>query len=124
MNDKPFEIPGEMRSFAEKSVEEARAAFERYISAAQTAVSTIEGQAKAAQAGAKDVRDKSVTFAEQNVTAAFEFAQKLVRAKDPQEFAQLQSEFIRSQMQALTEQAKALGETVSRSAMEAFKPKF
>jgi phasin len=121
MNDKPFEIPADMRVFAERSVEEAKAAFERYISAAQTAVSTFEDQAKATQTGVKDVRDKAVAFAEQNVTAAFDFAQQLVRARDPQEFSRLQTEFMKAQMQALTEQAKTMGEFMNRTVSDAMK---
>jgi phasin len=123
MNDQPFEIPADMRAFAEKSVEEAKKAFENYISATQNAVGTIEGQAKAAQTSVKDVCNKAVSFAEQNVKAAFDFAQQLLRVKDPQEFATLQAEFMRTQMQAMAEQAKALGETVNRTVADTFKQK-
>ena len=49
-----------------------------------------------------------MTFAERNIAAAFDVAQRLARAKDPQEMAQIQQEFLRSQMQALSEQAKEL----------------
>jgi phasin len=115
MNDKPFDIPADMRAFADRSVAEAKQAFERYIKATQTAVSTLEGQAKAAQSGAEDVRDKAAAFAEKNVTAAFDLAQKLVHAKDPREISQLHAEFLRNQMQSLADQAKAMGETVSQT---------
>ena len=40
-----FEIPAEMRAFAEKSVEQAKQAFDSFIAAAQHAVSTAESQA-------------------------------------------------------------------------------
>ncbi len=80
-----FEIPAEMRQMAEQSVEQARKAFDGFIAAAQQAVSTLEGQAAVAQAGARDVGKKAMTFAEQNVANSFEFAHKLVRAKDVQE---------------------------------------
>jgi hypothetical protein len=36
----------------------------------------------------------------------------------------LQTEFVKSQMQALTEQAQELGQTASKAAMDAAKPKF
>ncbi len=38
-----FEIPPEMRALAEKSVEQARQAFDGFISAAHRAVSAFEG---------------------------------------------------------------------------------
>src|SRR6267142_977998 len=46
-----FEIPPEMRAFAEKSVEQARQAFDGFISAAHRAVTTFEGQAESARKG-------------------------------------------------------------------------
>src|SRR5271157_2317885 len=97
-----FEIPAEMRQMAEQSVEQARKAFDGFIAAAQQAFSTFEGQAAAAQAGAKDVGKKAMSFAEQNVANSFDFMHKLVRARDVQEVMRLHSEFIRTQMEALS----------------------
>jgi phasin len=119
-----FEIPTDVRTFAEQSVEQARRAFDGFISASQKATSAMEGQAAAAQSGAKDLRERAMVFAEKNVASSFEFAQKLVRASNPEEFMRLQTEFVKSQMQALTEQAQELGQTVSKAAMDAAKPKF
>src|SRR6266540_618370 len=113
-----FEIPREMRALAEQSVEQARKAFDDFITAAQKAASGMEGQAFAAQAGAMDVRQKAMTFAEANVATSFEFAQKLVRAKDLEEMTRLQTEFMQRQMQTLAEQAQELGQTATRAAME------
>jgi phasin len=114
-----FEVPREMRSIAEQSVEQARQAFDTFIAAAQRAASNIEGQASAAQAGAKDVRQKAMAFAEQNVATSFDFAQRLVRAKDVEELTRLQTEFVQRQMQALSEQAQELGQSATRVAMDA-----
>ena len=113
-----FDVPPEMRAFAEKSVEQAKQAFDGFISAAHHAVNTIEGQAQTARQGAKDVTEKAMTFAERNITSAFEFAQELVRAKDMQDVLRLQADYIQRQMQALTEQAKELGESTSKAAKD------
>jgi|SRR5436189_5491749 len=121
---KNFEIPSDMRKFAEQSVEQARQAFGGFINAAQHAASEMEGRASVARAGAKDVGEKAMTFAQQNIMASFEFAQKLVQAKDVQEMLRLQTEFIQTQMSALNEQAKELGQSASKAAMESAKPKF
>jgi len=116
-----FEIPPEMRAFAEKSVEQAKQAFDGFISAAHNAVSAFEGHAETARKGAKHVTEKAMNFAEQNVAASFEFAQKLLRAKDVQEVLKLQAEFVRTQMQVLAEQARELGESASKATTEATK---
>ena len=63
-----------------------------------------------------DFGRKALTYAEQNVAAALDFAGRLVNAKDPQEVLQLQSEFIRAQLQTFAEQAKDIGAAASRVA--------
>ena len=55
-----FEIPPEMRAFAEKSVEQARQAFDGFMSAAHHALSTFEGQAETARKGAAGVAEKAM----------------------------------------------------------------
>jgi phasin len=120
---KNFEIPSDMRKFAEQSVEQARQAFGGFINAAQQAVSEMEGHASVARSGAKDIGEKAMTFAQRNIMASFEFAQKLVRAKDVQEMMKLQTDYIQSQMQTLSEQAKEL-QNASKAAMDSAKPKF
>ena len=117
-----FEIPAEMRQTAERSVEQARKAFDGFIAAARQAINTFEGQAAAVQTGAKDVGKTAVAFAEQNVASSFEFAQKLARAKDIEEIMRLQAEFVKTQIQALSDQAKELGETATKAATDATKP--
>jgi phasin len=103
-----FEIPAEMRAFAEKSVEQAKQAFDGFISAAQHAVGTAETQAKTMQSGAKEAGELAMRFAERNVASSFEFAQRLLHAKDAKEVTSLQMEFVKSQIAALTDQAKEL----------------
>ncbi len=116
-----FQIPPEMRAIAEKSVEQAKQAVEGFISAAQRTASALEGQAETARKGAKDVSGKAMGFVEQNVATSFDFAQKLVRAKDLQEMLELQASFIRTQMQALSEQAKELGQSTGKMATDPLK---
>ena len=118
-----FDVPTQMRQFAEQSVEQARKAVDGFMTAAQKAVTTAEAQAASAQSGAKDVGQKAMGFAEQNIANSFEFAQKLVRAKDIQEVMALQQEYLQAQMKTLSEQAKDLGGAATKAAMESAKPK-
>lgn len=109
-----FEIPAEMRAMAEKSVEQARQAFDGFVSAAKHAVTTAESHAKDAQTGAKEAGALAMQFAERNVASSFDYAQKLVQAKDPQEVLALQAEYTKKQIEALTEQAKELGQKAAK----------
>jgi phasin len=104
-----YEVPSEMRDFAEKSVEQARKAFEGFIGAAQKAAGAMEAAPFPMPPQMKDMGAKAMSFAESNVKAAFDLAQKLVHAKDMQEVLALQSEYVRAQMAAIQEQARELG---------------
>jgi phasin len=104
-----YEIPAEMRDFAEKSVEQARRAMDGFIGAAQRTVDTLEGSATTVQASARDMTRKTFSYAEQNIQAAFDLAQRMVRAKDVQEAMQIQAEFVRTQFESMQTQMKEFG---------------
>ena len=101
----------QMRDMAEKSLAEAKRALDEYMEAAKRTAASIEGSVQAAQAGASDVNRKAITFAEANVDAAFDFAERLVRARDPREMMSLQQEFVRTQMEQFNRQMRELGDT-------------
>ena len=107
-----FEIPTEMRDFAEKSVEQARTAVSSFIQTARKATDSLQTSTKTAELPAGVAFSRGLEFTEQNVAAAFELAQKLVRARDVQEAMQLQSEYVRTQFAALQTQAKELTSAV------------
>ena len=75
-------VPPDMRKFAEQSVQQAKKAFDDFMTATQRAVSTFEGHASSAQANALEFQRKVVGYSERNVGASLEFAQKLLQAKD------------------------------------------
>ena len=116
-----FEVPAEMRAFAERSFEQARIAFDKFMEAAQQTMNTLEGQSKVAQEGAKEISQKIMGFAEQNVATAFDYAQKLVQAKDPQSLMALHGEFVQAQMQILADQARELTDIATKAARESAK---
>ena len=114
-----YEIPTEMRDFAEKSVDQARKAFDSFMGAAQRTVETLENSATSVQANPTDMARKTFTYAEQNISATFEHAQRLVRAKDVQEAMQLQAEFVRTQFAAMQSQMKDFGAIAQAAARSA-----
>ena len=126
MAKEPFEqfaMPNEVRAFVEQSVAQARTAFDGIAQAANQAVAQWKGQAEAARAGASEIAHKSMAFAEQNMSSTFDFAQKLMHAKDAQEVMRLQSEFLANQMRALSSQAQDLGQSAAKIVMDSAKPK-
>ena len=111
-----FDVPTEMRAFAEKSVEQAKQAFDSFIAAAQQAVTTASSQAMSAQSGARQVGELAMRFAERNISSSFEFAQRLMQAKDVNEVTKLHADYVNSQIAALTEQAKELSQQAAKLA--------
>jgi phasin len=118
-----FEIPKEMRSMAEASLDQARKTFEKFLSGAQATAGTIEEKGAAVRAGAKDIGVKAMSYAENNVQASLDYAQSLLHAKDLTEVMRLHSEYVQAQMRSLAEQASEMGQIVSKAAMDAAKPK-
>jgi phasin len=126
MAKEPFEqfaMPTEMRAFVEQSVTQAKNAFDGFIQAANQAMGQFQGQAQAARGSANEIAQKSMAYAEQNMAATFEFAEKLMKAKDPTEVMRLQSEFLGRQMQALSSQIQELGQSAAKMVMDAAKPR-
>ena len=118
-----FEIPKDMRSMAEASFEQARKAFETFVSNTQQAASSIEQRNAAMKDGARDISGKLISFAEKNVTSSLNYAESLLKAKDFTEVMRLHSDYVQTQMRTLSEQASEMGQLVSRAAMDAARPK-
>jgi phasin len=118
-----FAIPNEMRAFAEQSVAQARKAFDGFIQAANQAMGQMQDQAQAARSSATEIAHKSMAYAEQNVASTFDFAQKVMHAKDATDLMRLQSEYLSRQMQTLSTQVQDLGQSAAKMVMDAAKPK-
>jgi hypothetical protein len=82
-----------MRAIAEQNLNQSKAAFEGLLTIARSAVSGVDQQAAFMR--------NSMLFAEETLENTFDFAHKLVRMKEPDEFARIQTEFVRRQAQVL-----------------------
>ena len=109
-----FEIPTDIRNITEQSLEQVRSAIESYLQFFQRA---IPGNV----IGGSETSNKVLSYAVLNVASAFEFARKLLQVRDVDELARLQMEFMRAQMQAMTEQTKDLSETAAKAVMDSLK---
>jgi phasin len=117
-NNTLYEVPAEMREFAEKSVEQARKAIDGFMSAAHRAVETFAGDTHPVQASATQMSRKTLSYAEQNIAAALDHAKRLVKTKDPVEAIKLQSEFAQSQFAALQSQMQEFGNMIQKNAQD------
>lgn len=117
-----FEIPKDMRSMAETSFAQARKAFESFLNNAQRAANSIENRGEAARTNAREISGKAISFAEKNVSASLDYAEKLLQAKDLAEVMRLHSEYVQTQMRALAEQTGEMGQAFGRAALDVARP--
>src|SRR5215210_5915178 len=99
----------------QQGLEQGKKAFESFIGSVQQAANTFQEQAGAAQTSAKDLGQKVMTFTERNIETTLEFGQRLLQAKDVTEVLKLQAEYVSTQTQALTQQAKEMAEATSQA---------
>src|SRR5215217_8410746 len=111
-----FQFPEEMRTMAERSLTQTRQALDSFLGAARRTAETMEQTTEKVQAGAKDMAQRTLSLAEQNIRTSLDYAERLVRAKDLQEAARIQSEFVRTQAEAMQAQMKEFG-SAAQSAM-------
>src|ERR1700730_10916761 len=79
----PFEVPEQVRAFAEKGVSQARDNYAKFKDAAETHNSTIEAVFSAYSSGAKEYSAKVMDMLKASATANLDFAQELVSVKSP-----------------------------------------
>ncbi|NNM71483.1 phasin family protein [Enterovirga aerilata] len=106
--DAKTEIPSSVRDFAEKSVEQARSAVGTLLDAARKTAESIQTSAKTADTPPGQAVSRGFGFAEQNISAIFDFARKLVRAPDLKEATRLQVDFVREQAAIMEKQVAEL----------------
>ena len=118
----PFEVPEQMRAFAEKGVSQARESYAKFKDAAETHNGTVEAVFTSANKGASEYTAKLVEFMKANSSAQLDFAQHLFGAKSPSEALELWTGHTRKQFETLQSQAKELVELTQRVAAETAEP--
>ena len=101
-----IKVPDAVREMGDKAVEQTEKAFDTFLRAANQSVAAIPSPAA-------DISKKTLAFTEQNMKAAFEYARKLLHAKDMQEVMQIQADFFKSQVSATQEQMRQMVSAVS-----------
>ena len=117
-------IPEAMRALAEKTVAQAREAYDRSTGAFEVAVDTMLKSFDAAGQGAVALNRKTLDIAQRNVSSGFDLAKSLAGAKNLADFVELQAAYWQKQLDALTAQAeevRALSTKVTAAAAEPIK---
>jgi len=100
-----------MCEITEQNLDQGRAFLENLLTITRKAADDIDHQSS-------QFRQRSMRIAEETLSNTFDFAHKVVRAREPQELAQLQSEFVGRQAQIIIDQSKELGQSLIQKADE------
>src|SRR5450432_3528979 len=111
-----MEVPAQVREFAEKSVDQAERAISSFMDSASKSVAMAPGPMT-------DVARQTLAITEANLKSSFEYARKLMQAKDISEVMQLQSDFLRNQFGVATEQFKKMTGGATSAAEDVSKDK-
>src|SRR3984893_3522748 len=118
----PFEVPEQMRAFAEKGVSQARDNYAKFKDADESHNGTIEAVFTSASKGMSTYSAKLMEFMKANTTASLDFAQELLSVKTPAEALELWTTQTRQQLETLSAQAKRLVELGQKVATETVEP--
>jgi len=118
----PFEVPEQMRAFAEKGVSHARDSYAKFKDVAESNNSAIEAVFTSASKGASEYSAKLMEMMKANSTATLDFAQELLGIKSPSEVIELWTSHAKKQFEAITAQAKELAELSQKVASETVEP--
>jgi phasin len=118
----PFEVPEQMRAFAEKGVSQARDNYAKFKDAAETHNGTMEAVFTTAAKGASEYSAKLVEFLKANTTSTLDFAQELFGVKTPSEALELWTSHTRKTLETYAAQAKELAELGQKVASETVEP--
>ncbi len=118
----PFQVPEQVRAFAEKGVSQAREGYQKLKEAAETNNGAMEAAYTSATKGAGDFTAKVIEIAKTNTESAFDFAQALLGVKSLPEAFELVNSHARKQFETLTTQSKDLADITQKVANETVEP--
>ncbi|NVN88112.1 MAG: phasin [Rhodopseudomonas sp.] len=118
----PFQVPEQVRAFAEKGVSQVRESYSKLKDAAESHNGTIEAMFSSVSKGASDYSAKLLDIAKTNTSANFDFAQGLAGAKTLPEAFEMWTSHAKKQLEILTGQTKELAELTQKVATETVEP--
>jgi hypothetical protein len=116
MSDQLSEQADKMREMAQATLDKAKEAVSKYMVESQKMREKADAGIRASYSSTKEMNEKAVAFAEANVAAGFDLAQRLLQAKDPQEMGAVYQGHLKDQMEKMNAQFRELGNLMGKSA--------
>jgi hypothetical protein len=114
MSDKINEQTEKMREMAQTTLDKAKEAVSKYMAESQKLREKADSGVRATYSSVKEINEKAAAYAEANVAAGFDLAQRLLQAKDPQEMGTIYQNHLKEQMEKLNAQFREFGSLISK----------
>jgi len=111
-----LEVPDSVRKMAEQNVEQARRAYDEFMEMARKAQDMMGSPAGGMSNAVKDIQSKTLSYAEKNMEAGFNFITELSKVRDLKEYMEIQTRHTQKSMQSFNEQAQELGRLIAEAA--------
>jgi len=112
----------QIRAFAEKGVEQSKEAYAKMKTGAEETQKTVESTLETAKAVSSDMSLKTISAMRSNAEAGFSHLEALVSAKSLSEIVELQTSFLRKQVEQGVEQIKDFQATATKAVEDVSKP--
>jgi phasin len=118
----PSRMSEAFRAMTQRSVEQSREAYGRMKSAAEDATRTLEATMENAHNGSLQLSKQAIEAMRRNADLGFAHLEKLMGAKSFAEVIELQTSYVRQQVETSTDQAKEMQSLTQALAQEMLKP--
>jgi phasin len=112
----------QIRAFAEKGVEQSKEAYAKLKTGAEETQKVLESTYETAKTVSSDLSLKTIAALRANADAGFSHLEALVGARSLSEVVELQTAFVRKQVEASVKQAKDFQAVATKAAEEVSKP--
>jgi phasin len=113
------EIPEPLRELMKMSIEQAKRAFEAFITTSEKAWKSLENASPAGRASLYALNAKIAEITRRNAEANFALAMKLAETKDVQAAMELQNRHVREQMETFVHQLEEMRDLTAQIIQEA-----
>jgi phasin len=112
----------QIRAFAEKGVEQSKEAYAKLKTGAEETQKVLESTYETAKTVSSDLSLKTIAALRANADAGFSHLEALVGARSLSEVVELQTAFVRKQVEASVKQAKDFQAVATKAAEDVSKP--
>lgn len=109
-----MEVPPAFRDMAETSVAQSKEAYDKFKTAAEDATVVLETAIEKTRDGVVQLNAKAMEVAQENTDAALSHVKNVFAVKTFSEIVELQTAYIKSQMNAMQDQTKIFQELTTK----------